>query len=484
MEIAGRRLPSMETVGRVLANMRLPEAEKLPLVMAYYFTYDCNGNCWYCSQKDDLNSIEEPSLGRQIEVIKRIREGCPNIYLMGGEPTMSPHLPAILKECEFLGFDTIAVNTNGLKYAPEILEYANMLVVSLPSMDPEEIERTLDIEKGTGFDVIENINHYATARDSGHTQMVVNTVVTGDNITEAYRIANFCSDLGIMLNVAPAIMLDGRPDRRLIDNPKYIRLIDDLIADSRLMACSTAYLKTIREFDDFACTPNAVPGVCPNGDMIVPCQGVERPVHVNLISEGSVARAMEIGRRRFKDFDPAVDCPDKCHKTCYIEAANLADVPSLLAMLRRVFVRNKFVDDDVDEMKGEEWMLRIIDEYFSHLGQYDPIMHSKVAKIGERFSGEIQDLSEAQLAEVRSLIEEVIYGYEKFWEIGPGDVQKVVLALVDVVVNIFNRPFPRIVPGSDFMNGRKNMRMKDYLRRVDRELGMRKKRVEGGRQYV
>lgn len=337
-------MPSPETVGRVLANLARPEKEKQPLVVAFYLTFGCNARCDFCSQGEYVYGEQKGryngdiEVDKQLEVLRTIRRDVPNIYFVGGEPTVYPGFERILQESNDLGFDTIGVNTNGLLFKPEILRLANMLVVSLHSMDPAKIASVYRVAPKRGVQALDNIKRYAAERDS-RMQMTLNCVVTGENINDVYEIAKFCRELGIQLNIAPAILDGGKPDSALVGNPAYQNLIDYLMSQNDLMAASRAYLKIVRDFEPFACTPHVVPGVHPNGDMVVPCPNLsEGQEMINVLEAGGVNEALRIGRAKFEEKHGILDtqrrCAEMCHKTCYVEATGVSTVDGLKRMAR------------------------------------------------------------------------------------------------------------------------------------------------------
>lgn len=347
MEIVGRRMPSVETVSRVLSNLVRPEKEKLPLVVAFYLSFGCNARCDFCSQGEYVFGGEkgryngDVQVGQQVEVLRAIRRDVPSVYFVGGEPTVYPGFEKILQASADLDFDTIGVNTNGLLFRPEILEHANLLVVSLHSMDPAKIASVYNVVPRWGEQALKNIRRYAEEKGEGM-EMTVNCVVTSDNFRDVYEVAEFCDELGIKLNVSPAVFEGGAPDLKLIGNPEYRRLIDWLMGQNGLMASSKAYLKIIRDFEPFVCTPHVVPGIHPNGDMVVPCPNLpEGKEMVNVLEAGGVKEALEIGRARFEErhgvLDTQRECAKMCHKTCYVEAACVSSVAGLVKLVRGRF---------------------------------------------------------------------------------------------------------------------------------------------------
>jgi MoaA/NifB/PqqE/SkfB family radical SAM enzyme len=82
-----------------------------------------------------------------MRILRVVRDEVPNIYFLGGEPTTYPHLREVLQESKRLKFENIAVNTNGIVFRPEILEYADTLVVSLHCDDSEKTSRIYHISR-------------------------------------------------------------------------------------------------------------------------------------------------------------------------------------------------------------------------------------------------------------------------------------------------------------------------------------------------
>lgn len=343
MEVLGKRLPSSETVRRFLSNLASPEKEKKPLVVSFYITFNCNARCDFCSQKEYVYGENkgkyngDVGLEKRLEVLKELRKDVPNIYLLGGEPTLYQDFEIILEKSLYLGFDTIGVNTNGVLYKPEILRYANLLVVSLHSVDPTKIASIYNIAPKCGASVLENIKKYANERDSSVMQMTINCVITGDNIGDVYEIAEFCRKLGIQLNVAPAILDGGNPDARLVGNSEYKSLLNWLLKQNGLMASSRAYLEIIRDFKSFICTPHVIPCVYYNGYVATPCPHISGHNPVNIFKAGGLNKALKLGRAKFEVehgvLDTRTRCAGICHKTCYVEGTGISTVSGLVRLI-------------------------------------------------------------------------------------------------------------------------------------------------------
>ncbi|MBI5412380.1 hypothetical protein HZA43_04405 [Candidatus Peregrinibacteria bacterium] len=91
-----------------------------------------------------------------------------------------------------------------------------------------------------GATVLDNLRKYALAAQESGVEVVVNSVITADNLADIPAIAALCKSLGIRLNIAPAIMENGLPDQRLsssLERVEYLRLIESLQGEQGLMAC-------------------------------------------------------------------------------------------------------------------------------------------------------------------------------------------------------------------------------------------------------
>ena len=464
MEVFGSAVPSKEVVLRVLNNLFTPEKSKKPLVAAFYATDACNGQCEFCSQKESVEEAKGGSERTDIETQKRIlaaiRADVPNIYLMGGEPSIHPHLEELLIECENLQFDTIGVNTNAVIFRTEIPEHANMLIVSLFSTDPLVVGRKLfpnldeDRQTKLGMRVIENIKKYAKEHDSEKTVMVVNKVVTGEegDIKGVFDLIAFCREVGIRINIAPAVLPDNRPDPRLVNNKAWMFLIDYLLKNMDVVVCSKEYLKIIKTFEHFDCTPNVVPAVRHNGDIDVPCPNVDSPKTVNLLEVGGVHNALQKGREEFGDFDPSKSCREQCHKACYVEARNLGNVTFVFEALRQIFGKrlNGIVGGQnysyIDLLK--EFCTEDMHDYDSAIGEYiEPIRRKN-----ELFAKLIDELSEDDLVEMKEYLAELWDAFDLIWRFTPGGLKGFFLA-TDIANQILTRPFTPVFRGIKKVTG-------------------------------
>jgi uncharacterized radical SAM superfamily Fe-S cluster-containing enzyme len=95
-------------------------------------TQNCDQNCKYCfasasSDNGNTKDLSIPEIREIYEDLLRKNNGRPfNIQLSGGEPTLHPDLPEIIKMGKDIGFPYIQLNTNGRRIG-EDQEYAKEL---------------------------------------------------------------------------------------------------------------------------------------------------------------------------------------------------------------------------------------------------------------------------------------------------------------------------------------------------------------------
>lgn len=337
MEALRQGLKSPASLARVIENLFLPEQLKMPLLAAFHLTMQCNANCACCAKHNgavsDPRDQTQPPLAQQKEILRMLRDDVPNIYLMGGEPTVHPQFEELLEECEALDFDSVSINTNGLVYKPEILKHADVLVFSMHSANPAKNAKIFGVSESQAERMKWNLMRYAENRNPKKTALVVNCLVSADNIDDAYGVAYYCKHLGVQFMPAPMIMADRRPSLGLLGNEQYVKFLDFLATENGLCAGSRHYLNTIKHFSPFACAPNTVPAVYPNGDVLVPCENVAVPERINILQAGGLKRAIALGRERYGNFDPNVVCADKCHRFCFIETSAASRPTGIIKMV-------------------------------------------------------------------------------------------------------------------------------------------------------
>jgi MoaA/NifB/PqqE/SkfB family radical SAM enzyme len=111
--------------------------------------YDCNLACDYCTITPEMRRRAMPAELVAREIDRAAARGFRDIAFTGGEPTIRPDLPALVKHAKRRGFEHVKVASNGLRYAHA--PYLDHLVacgvdrfhVSLHAFEDSAYERTV-----------------------------------------------------------------------------------------------------------------------------------------------------------------------------------------------------------------------------------------------------------------------------------------------------------------------------------------------------
>lgn len=79
--------------------------------------YDCNLACDYCTISPEMRRRAMPAERVAREIDRAAARGFRDIAFTGGEPTIRPDLPALVKHARRRGFEHVKVASNGLRYA-------------------------------------------------------------------------------------------------------------------------------------------------------------------------------------------------------------------------------------------------------------------------------------------------------------------------------------------------------------------------------
>jgi MoaA/NifB/PqqE/SkfB family radical SAM enzyme len=115
----------------------------------------CNMSCAFCFVDRTVGDFELDTLKEDIAAMAR--GGTRHLVLSGGEPTIHPDLPALVRFAHGLAaFDVIEMQSNGVKcadfdYARQLAEAGlNKVTVSLHSIDPEHSDRITRLPNAFG----------------------------------------------------------------------------------------------------------------------------------------------------------------------------------------------------------------------------------------------------------------------------------------------------------------------------------------------
>lgn len=113
-------------------------------------TSACNLDCPICytvNKNDDAFMLSKESFAAILEHLKKNHDELDIINFTGGEPTLHPELPELLRMSRAAGIRRLTISTNGLKlkdeaYVRELADCDARIVLSLDTFDPE-IDKTM-----------------------------------------------------------------------------------------------------------------------------------------------------------------------------------------------------------------------------------------------------------------------------------------------------------------------------------------------------
>ena len=111
----------------------------------------CNMACSFCFVDRTVSDFDFEPLVREIDQLASKQRN--HLVLSGGEPTLHPRLPDLLRHAQSLGFKIIEMQSNGVRaadmgYARELVDAGlNKVTISLHSTDPEHSDEITKLPK-------------------------------------------------------------------------------------------------------------------------------------------------------------------------------------------------------------------------------------------------------------------------------------------------------------------------------------------------
>lgn len=303
-----------------------------PIFALYLITKRCNFRCAYCyaesNERISAVSPHELDFEHTVKLLKIMRKDVENIYFSGGEPLLRSDMLDVLKACRQLDYHILSLTTNGilLPKKAQVVDYLDYLAISLDTLDQKKNDALSGVKTGTTEKIIGVIREFATIQKERNFTLLINAVITQDNIPDIYKLMDFCFEHNIGLSVI-AQMKNFRPISYLRDNPEYRKLVECLIDYNRRgypILGMPDFLRTLLLFEDHTCFPSLIPTIYPNGDLLYPCE-VMNTKSYNLLETGSLREAF---RRGTREFGTEVKCPGECYLPAQITASCFMEQPS------------------------------------------------------------------------------------------------------------------------------------------------------------
>jgi len=185
-----QRTPSKESANNDVAEAPavLPSTELL-LTVNWHITLWCNLACRYCFQQNsDRLAPQGPRLAVTVAEAFRILDalwnaGCRKITFAGGEPTLVPDLPALIRHAWALGMNVMIV-TNGTGVTDEFLNEVRGCLTAVKLSIDSPLEKTLIALRRSRGDYLRRVREVAMRCHTRGIPVMMNTVVTSLNCDE------------------------------------------------------------------------------------------------------------------------------------------------------------------------------------------------------------------------------------------------------------------------------------------------------------
>jgi MoaA/NifB/PqqE/SkfB family radical SAM enzyme len=156
----------------------------------------CNLSCGYCSEYD---RVSDPI---PVEVLeKRLRKlrslGTFGISLTGGEPTLHPSLPQLIRKCREFGFFRTGMISNGFLLRPDLIEALNEAGLQEMQISVDGVQANDTTQK-----VLDNLKkRLQWLREYARFRVIVSGVLGACPPEEAEEVLDFAAEMGFVPRV-------------------------------------------------------------------------------------------------------------------------------------------------------------------------------------------------------------------------------------------------------------------------------------------
>ncbi len=162
-----------------------------PLLAQIVVIRRCNLSCGYCSEFDKTSEpVPFEILEKRLEKLKEL--GTFGISLTGGEPTLHPDLPRLVRKCRELRFLRTGMISNGFFLRPQLIEKLNEAGLQELQISIDGVRRNETTEK-----VLDNLKERLLAlREHARFHVTVSGVIGAASPNEAEEVVAFARELG------------------------------------------------------------------------------------------------------------------------------------------------------------------------------------------------------------------------------------------------------------------------------------------------
>src|ERR1700731_2006110 len=167
-----------------------------PLLVQMVVIRRCNLSCGYCSEYDKSSDpVPIELLEARLRKLKEL--GTFGISLTGGEPTLHPELPRLIRTCRTLRFFRTGMISNGFFLRPEMIKALNEAGL-------QEMQISIDGVHGneTTQKVLDNLKkRLRWLREHARFQVIVSAVIGACPPEEAEEVISFATEMGFASRV-------------------------------------------------------------------------------------------------------------------------------------------------------------------------------------------------------------------------------------------------------------------------------------------
>jgi MoaA/NifB/PqqE/SkfB family radical SAM enzyme len=312
-----------------------------PLVATFYLTAQCNLNCVYCEDfgaRRNLQNDRPLPLDEAKKVLRTIRTGMDSLILTGGEPLLVSYLEELVAYArQKLRFRQLTLLTNGTLLAgrERLLAMLDRVVISLDSIDAAYWAGVIGTSQQIADAILKNLCWAAEQQRRLGFVLIINCVLTPQTLPGAGRVLDFCREHGILAAFSPQAVHHW-PSYDVLISKEYVDFLDYLMDEKRRggpVLGSWAYLRTLRQFETFACYPTLNPRIWTDGSLTFPCRPIERdggehggrPCRLQDVETWEEALTLALQR-----YGQAPQTCTSCFQQCYLEPSLMQAKPLAL----------------------------------------------------------------------------------------------------------------------------------------------------------
>jgi MoaA/NifB/PqqE/SkfB family radical SAM enzyme len=180
----------------------------------------CNLSCSYCSEYDKVSDpIQTEILEKRLWKLKSL--GTFGISLTGGEPTLHPQLPDLIRKCRKLGFFRTGMISNGFLLRPELIKALNEAGLQEMQISIDGIQANETTQK-----VLANLKkrlHWL--REYARFRVIVSGVLGACDPGEAEEVISFAGKMGFV----PRVLLIHDNKGQLNLNGEEVKIFEKIV---------------------------------------------------------------------------------------------------------------------------------------------------------------------------------------------------------------------------------------------------------------